>query len=62
MGDVRGVLHGQEAGWLIDAWSHVPEKTRLGLIRQRPLLDLIDPEPRPTSPGDCDREAGLGLD
>ncbi len=46
MGDVRGVLHGQEAGWLIDAWGQVPEKARLGLILQRPLLGLIDTEPR----------------
>jgi len=46
LGDVRGVLHGQEADWLIDAWSQVPEKTRVGLIRQRPLLGLIDTQPR----------------
>ncbi|MFV1964824.1 MAG: hypothetical protein ACC628_05335 [Pirellulaceae bacterium] len=46
MGDVRGVLHGQEADWLIDAWSQVPEKIRVELIRQRPLLGLIDTEPR----------------
>jgi len=45
MGDVRGVLHGQEADWLIDAWSQVPEDSRVGLIRQRPLLGLIDTQP-----------------
>ena len=46
MGDVRGVLHGQEADWLIDAWSQVPETIRAGLIHQRPLLGLIDTQPQ----------------
>jgi hypothetical protein len=46
MGDARGVLHGQEANWLIDAWSRVPETMRAGLIRQRPLLGLIDAQPQ----------------
>jgi hypothetical protein len=46
MGDVRGILHGQEAGWLIDAWTQVPENSRDELIRQRPLLRLIETSPR----------------
>ena len=45
MGDPRGVLHGQDAAWLLDAWRRVPEDFRAGLIRQRPLLGWIDTQP-----------------
>lgn len=41
-GDWRGVLHFQDAEWLTRSWSSVPEPARGELIRQRPLLALID--------------------
>lgn len=44
-GDDRGLLHGQDADWLIDSWNNVDQKDRDELIRQRPLLGLIDSEP-----------------
>ena len=44
-GDVRGVLHGQDADWLIDTWRMVPVKQRETLVTQRPLLNLVDRNP-----------------
>jgi hypothetical protein len=46
MGDMRGILHGQDAGWLIDTWKTVPCDARDELIRQRPLLGLIAAQPQ----------------
>jgi hypothetical protein len=45
-GDWRGVLHLQDAEWLVNAWTEVPREVRTDLIRQRPLLIMIDREPR----------------
>jgi hypothetical protein len=45
-GDWRGVLHLQDAGWLARAWPSVPEPMRSELIRQRPLLAMIDSQPQ----------------
>jgi hypothetical protein len=45
-GDWRGVLHLQDAEWLVNAWTEVPGELRSDLIRQRPLLIMIDREPR----------------
>jgi hypothetical protein len=42
---VRGVLHGQDVEWLIENWNKVPANDRSELIRQRPLLGLIDSQP-----------------
>lgn len=44
-GDVRGVLHGQDAEWLTANWNKVPANDRGELIRQRPLLGFIDSQP-----------------
>lgn len=44
-GDIRGVLHGQEANWLIETWNNISENERAELVRWRPLLGLIDSEP-----------------
>jgi hypothetical protein len=42
LGDVRGVLHGQDADWLLETWKDVPGHARDDLCRQRPLLRWID--------------------
>ena len=42
---MRGVLHGQDADWLIDTWRLVPVKQRETLVTQRPLLNLVDTQP-----------------
>ena len=44
-GDLRGVLHGQDAEWLVTQWSLVPKKQRDEFCHQRPLLSLIDTQP-----------------
>jgi len=44
-GDVRGILHGQDAGWLVATWNDIPADERGELIRRRPLLRLIDTQP-----------------
>jgi len=44
-GDWRGVLHLQDAGALVDVWPHVPHRERRELIRQRPLLAMIETSP-----------------
>jgi hypothetical protein len=44
-GDVRGILHGQDADWLAATWSTIPADKRRELIRRRPLLGLIDTKP-----------------
>lgn len=44
-GDVRGILHGQDADWLVAAWSDIPADDRSELARQRPLLGLIATHP-----------------
>ncbi len=44
-GDFRGVLHGQDADWLVETWNTIPENERAELIRWRPLLGSIDSEP-----------------
>jgi hypothetical protein len=41
-GDVRGILHGQDADWLVATWSDIPADERGELTRRRPLLGLID--------------------
>lgn len=44
-GDVRGVLHGMDAEWLINVWAGIAEDERPALIRQRPLLNFVDSQP-----------------
>jgi hypothetical protein len=45
-GDWRGILHLQDAGALVEAWSRVPREEHDKLTRQRPLLALIEREPQ----------------
>jgi len=44
-GDVRSIQHGQDADWLIEAWTQIPEEDRSSFIDQRPLLQLISSHP-----------------
>lgn len=44
-GDIRGVLYGLDAEWLISAWETVSPKDRNELIAQRPILRLVDQHP-----------------
>jgi hypothetical protein len=44
-GDWRGLLHLQDAEALVDSWPHVPAGERSELVRQRPLLAMIDQSP-----------------
>lgn len=45
-GDWRGVLHLQDADWLVRWWPSVPVQRRPVLIRERPLLGMIDHQPQ----------------
>jgi hypothetical protein len=45
-GDWRGVLHLQDAGPLLEVWPQVPREARGELIRQRPLLAMIEMSPQ----------------
>jgi hypothetical protein len=44
-GDVRGILHGQDADWLVATWSDIHSDDRSALIHRRPLLAFIDAQP-----------------
>jgi hypothetical protein len=45
-GDIRGVLYGMEAEWLVSVWENVSFENRSTLVVQRPLLGIVDREPK----------------
>ncbi len=45
-GDIRGVLYGMDADWLVTTWATIRVEDRESLVRLRPLLSWIEDQPK----------------